>query len=50
MEILGEKEQQLLLELLNAQNEVGGDDSINSFISGFKLGARIIIESFMEND
>lgn len=44
------EEKSLLLNLLNAQNEISSTLAIEKFILGFRLGMRLAIESFDEND
>lgn len=46
--LLEGKERKLFLDLVNAQSEVDGTSSVNNFIYGFKLGARIMVESLIE--
>ena len=43
--LLEGKEKKLFLDLVNAQGEANGNCAVENFISGFKLGARIIAES-----
>ncbi len=40
----------LLLNLLNAQNEISSTLAIEKFILGFRMGTRMDIENFNEND
>lgn len=47
---LKDEERILLLNLLNAQNEINSTLAIEKFILGFRLGMRLAIESFDEND
>lgn len=49
-EQLKDEERSLLLNLLNAQNEISSTLAIEKFILGFRLGMRLAIESFDEND
>jgi len=42
--LLEGQEKKLFLELVNAQSEVNGITEAESFINGFRLGARIAIE------
>ena len=42
--LLEGKEKKLFLDLVNAQSEINGSTAVENFISGFKLGARIIVE------
>ena len=39
------KEKKLFLDLVNAQSDVNGITAVENFVSGFKLGARIIVEA-----
>ena len=48
LKILDGKERKLFLDLVNAQGEVDGNSAVENFINGFKLGARIIVESIVE--
>jgi len=45
LKLLEGKEKKLLLDLVNAQGELDGGHAVENFITGFKLGARIIAES-----
>ena len=49
-ELLEGKEKKLLLELINAQSIVNGTTAVESFIQGFRLGARIAIEIMNDED
>lgn len=49
-EFLEGKEKDLFLQLVNAQSEIDGIVNVESFISGFRLGARIAIEIMNEDD
>ena len=49
-ELLEGKEKRMLLELINAQNIVDGTTAVESFIHGFRLGARIAIEIMNDED
>jgi len=48
--LLEGQEKKLFLELANAQSEVNGITEVESFINGFRLGARIAIEVMNEED
>jgi hypothetical protein len=48
--LLEGQEKKLLLDLVNAQSEVNGVTAVESFINGFRLGARIAIEIMNEED
>lgn len=50
MERLNGEEKSLLLNLINAQDEISSTLAIEKFILGFRLGMRLAIESFDEND
>ena len=43
-ELLDGKEKKLFLEFVNAQSIINGTTSVESFINGFRLGARIALE------
>ncbi|MCL2343566.1 MAG: hypothetical protein FWC62_06690 [Firmicutes bacterium] len=47
LKLLEGKEKKLFLDFVNAQGEVGGSNAVENFICGFKLGARIMMESIM---
>lgn len=49
-ELLTGKEKSLLLDLVNAQSELDGITTVEHFIQGFRLGARIAIEIMYDND
>lgn len=49
-ELLEGKEKKLLLDLVNAQGLVDGTTAVESFIQGFRLGARIAIEVMSDVD
>lgn len=49
-ELLDGKEKKLFLQMANAQSEINGITGVESFISGFRLGARIAIEIMSEDD
>lgn len=49
-ELLEGKEKQLLLDLINAQSIADGTTAVESFIQGFRLGARIAIEIMSDED
>jgi len=48
--LLEGQEKKLFLDLVNAQSEVNGVTAVESFINGFRLGARIVIEIMNEED
>lgn len=48
--LLEGQEKKLFLDLVNAQSEVNGVTAVESFIEGFRLGARIAIEIMNEED
>lgn len=50
IERLKDEEKSLLLNLINAQDEISSTLAIEKFILGFRLGMRLAIESFDEND
>lgn len=47
---LKDEEKSFLLNLINAQDEISSTLAIEKFILGFRLGMRLAIESFDEND
>lgn len=49
-DLLEGQEKKLFLDLVNAQSEVNGVTAVESFINGFRLGARIAIEVMNEED
>lgn len=49
-ELLEGKEKQILLDLINAQSIADGTTAVESFIQGFRLGARIAIEIMSDED
>lgn len=48
LKLLEGKERKIFLDLVNAQGEVDGNTAYENFAYGFKLGARIILESVVE--
>ena len=48
LKLLEGKERKLLLDLINAQSELGGNCAVEQFINGFTLGARMIAEAIIE--
>ena len=40
----------LLLQLINAENEIGSTLALENFILGFRLGTRLILEALDEDD
>ena len=48
LKLLEGKEKKFLLNLVDAQSEVDGNLAYENFAYGFKLGARIILESVAE--
>jgi len=50
MEALEGEEKRLLLDMSSAQGEISGVTAMESFICGFRLGARIILEIMSEDD
>ena len=49
-ELLEGKEKTLFLDLVNAQSLLNGTTSVESFINGFRLGARIALEIMSDED
>ena len=48
--LLEDKEQTLLLRLINAETEIGSTMALENFILGFRLGVRMILESLDGDD
>lgn len=48
--LLDGKEKKLFLDLVNAQGLADGTTAVESFINGFRLGARIAIEIMNDED
>ena len=48
--LLEGEEKNLLLQLLNAENEIGSTLALENFILGFRLGMRLAIEALDEDD
>ena len=48
--LLEGEEKTLLLQLLNAENEISSTMALENFILGFRLGMRIAIEALDEDD
>jgi hypothetical protein len=46
--ILPEKEKELFANYVNAHNEFSSISNSDSFISGFRLGARFVYDTFVE--
>ena len=49
-ERLGEAERTILAKLIESQDEVEGITALETFILGFRLGARITMECMDDND
>ena len=49
-ELLDGKEKKLFLDLVNAQGIINGTTAVESFINGFRLGARIALEIMGDED
>ena len=49
-ELLEGKEKKLLLALLNAQGIIDGNLTVENFVKGFRLGARIALEIMSDED
>ena len=47
---LEDREKILLLQLLNAENEISSTMALENFILGFRLGARLILEALDDGD
>ncbi len=50
MERLGKTEQELLTELVRAQQEMDGITALENFILGFRLGVRMMAECMDDSD
>lgn len=49
-ERLGREDKALFLDFCNAYGELMGESSLDSFIVGFRLGAKMIFDTFCSND
>ena len=49
-ERLGEADQTLLTELVNAQQQIDSITAQENFVQGFRLGVRVVAECMVEND
>lgn len=49
-ERLNDEEKKLFLDFCNAYAELMGTSNLDSFIVGFRLGARLIMDTFMSED
>ena len=49
-ERLGGEDKALFLDFCNAYGELMGESSLDSFIVGFRLGAKMIFDTFCSND
>lgn len=49
-DLLDGKEKKLFMDLVNAQGIINGTTSVESFINGFRLGARIALEIMSDED
>ena len=47
---LNGEEKKLFLDFCNANSELMGDTGLDSFIVGFRLGAKMIFDTFCSND
>ena len=47
---LAGKEKMLLLELIDAHDEITGTMALEKFILGFRLGMRLVVEGLAEDD
>jgi len=50
MKLLEGEEKKLLLDMSSAHSEISGVTAMESFVCGFRLGARIMLEIMSEND
>lgn len=46
--LLEDSERKLLLQLINAENEVGSIMALENFILGFRLGMRLTVEGLLD--
>jgi len=49
-ERINEEEKKLLSEILDASAQMTGIELTNMFVDGFRLGARLVIEVFCDDD
>lgn len=49
-DLLDNDAQTLLLNLVNAENEIGSTLAMENFIMGFRLGVQLILEALDEDD
>lgn len=49
-ERLGGEDKALFLDFCNAYGELMGESNLDSFIVGFRLGAKMIFDTFCSND
>lgn len=49
-DLLDDDAQTLLLNLVNAENEIGSTLAMENFIMGFRLGVQLILEALDEDD
>ena len=47
---LNDEEKKLFLDFCNANSELMGDTGLDSFIVGFRLGAKMIFDTFCSDD
>lgn len=49
-ERLQEEDKDLFLDFCNAYGELMGDSDVDSFVAGFRLGARFALDTFCSDD
>ena len=47
---MNDEEKKLFLDFCNAYGELMGDTGLDSFIVGFRLGAKMIFDTFCSDD
>ena len=47
---LNEEEKSLFLDFVNAHSELSAESSLDSFIVGFRLGARFVYDTFVSDN
>lgn len=50
LKMLSGKEKELFLDFTNAQSELNGIVGLESFVAGFRIGGRFILEMLEEDD
>lgn len=47
LKLLDGKERALLIELIDAEDDINGTETTTRFVDGFRLGARFILDTFV---